>query len=56
MLGLGGERSMGERVAQMLRTVAANVRGGSVARCGHFIPEERPDFLLEQLDAFFAAT
>jgi pimeloyl-ACP methyl ester carboxylesterase len=35
------------------RTVATNVRGGVIERCGHWIPEEHPEYLTEQLLAFF---
>jgi len=30
------------------------VRGGVIECCGHWIAEERPDYLIEQLLAFFA--
>ena len=33
--------------------VAAHVQGGSVERCGHFMAEERPDFVLRQVEEFF---
>jgi pimeloyl-ACP methyl ester carboxylesterase len=29
------------------------VQGGSVRQCGHFMAEERPDFVLGQVDEFF---
>jgi haloacetate dehalogenase len=35
------------------RNWADDVRGEPIA-CGHFIPEEAPDALIEQLLAFFA--
>ncbi len=53
VLALGGAQSLGERVRQMLAGVAPAVRGGSVGRCGHFIPEERPDELVDQLLTLF---
>jgi pimeloyl-ACP methyl ester carboxylesterase len=34
------------------REYAPDVIGGPVPDCGHFIPEERPDLLLEHLDRF----
>ncbi|MGV0024430.1 hypothetical protein [Phormidesmis priestleyi] len=37
----------------MLESVAVNVQGGAMERCGHFIPDERPDDLVEQLLKFF---
>ena len=33
--------------------VAVDVRGGIAEDCGHWIPEERPAWALEQLLAFF---
>ena len=53
VLGLGGEKSMGDRTRQMLTTVAANVQGGAVAGCGHFIPEEKPEELVARLRQFW---
>ena len=32
--------------------VASDVRGGIADDCGHWIPEERPDWTVEQLLAF----
>lgn len=53
VLALGGETVTGEKVKTMMTAVAIDVRGGSVDRCGHFIPDERPDYLIEQLFTFF---
>lgn len=44
---------MGERTKQMLKGVASDVRGGVVPACGHFVPDEQPEYLVEQLLAFF---
>jgi pimeloyl-ACP methyl ester carboxylesterase len=48
----GGERFMGDITAAWKR-VAADVQGGSVERCGHFMAEERPDFVIRQIDELF---
>lgn len=53
VLCLGGEQSLGENTKKMLQQVANNVRGGAIANCGHFIPDEQPEKLLEQLFTFF---
>ena len=55
VLALGGEESFGRRylALESLRRVAEDVRGGIVEGCGHFIPEEKPEELTEQLLAFF---
>lgn len=52
VLGLGGDKVMGGLMFPMLLQVAEDVRGHSFADCGHYIPEEKPDELVEQLIAF----
>jgi pimeloyl-ACP methyl ester carboxylesterase len=56
VLALGGSEAFGraELVEQSLRAVASNVTGGIVQGSGHFVPEEKPDALLEHLLAFLA--
>ena len=56
VLALGGDRSWGRRmeVVESLRRMATDVRGGVIENCGHWMPEEQPAALLEQLLAFFA--
>lgn len=49
---LGRGRGMG--VIESWRRVATDVRGGIAENCGHWIPEERPEWVVEQLLAFFA--
>jgi pimeloyl-ACP methyl ester carboxylesterase len=48
----GGERFMGD-ITTAWKRVAIDVQGGSVELCGHFMAEERPDFVLRQVDEFF---
>ena len=55
-LALGGECSFGNAALESLRMVATDVRGGVVPDSGHWIPEERPAFLTDQLFKFFANT
>lgn len=55
LLGLGGDHSLGRQVAGWLREVGDDVRGGAVADCGHFIPEEQPAALMQHLIPFLAA-
>jgi pimeloyl-ACP methyl ester carboxylesterase len=43
IVALGGERAQGLEIRKMVEMVANNVDGGSIADCGHFVPEERPD-------------
>jgi pimeloyl-ACP methyl ester carboxylesterase len=42
VLALGGEHRFGPRMVAMLREFASDVRGGSIADCGHFVADERP--------------
>jgi len=53
VLALGGERSLRDQPMRSMQAVAEDVRGGVVEHAGHWIPEERPDFLTEQLLTFF---
>ena len=53
-LGGGGSRGRGDLVVESLRRVAKRVEGGSVADCGHFIPEEKPHELAKRLSEFVA--
>lgn len=53
VLALGGERGFGHRTLRSMQALAEDVRGGVIERCGHWIAEERPDYLIEQLLTFF---
>lgn len=52
-LALGGEFRFGPFLEQEWPKYAADVRTGVVPRAGHWIPEEQPALLGEQLLAFF---
>jgi pimeloyl-ACP methyl ester carboxylesterase len=54
VLALGGERGFGRATLKSMQELADDVRGGVVERSGHWIAEERPDYLVEQLLKFFA--
>lgn len=56
VLALGGANSWGRRLETLesLRRVAADVRGGVIEDCGHWIPEEQPRALLDWLLPFLA--
>ena len=43
VIALGGEKSLGDKVQQMVAMVADSVEGYTLADCGHFIPEEQPE-------------
>ncbi len=52
-LALGGECSADEHCATSLRAVADDVTGGVVAGAAHWLPEEKPEEVVERLTAFF---
>lgn len=56
VLALGGEASFGDLPIEDMRAVAADVDGEVVGRCGHWIPEERPDYFLDRIRGFLART
>jgi pimeloyl-ACP methyl ester carboxylesterase len=43
VIALGGEKSLGNKVHQMVSMVAGSVEGHTLVHCGHFIPEEQPE-------------
>lgn len=54
VLAIGGDRSIGELAIAEMQQVAENVRGSLIKDCRHFVPEEHPDSLAQQLLTFFA--
>lgn len=54
VLAIGGEKSLGSRVPQMLEAIASNITGELLASCGHFVPEEQPTRFVELLHLFVA--
>jgi pimeloyl-ACP methyl ester carboxylesterase len=50
VVAIGGQKGLGARVGQSVATVAANLKSVVLPDCGHFVPEERPEAVLEQLD------
>uniref|UniRef100_B0T6K7 Alpha/beta hydrolase fold n=1 Tax=Caulobacter sp. (strain K31) TaxID=366602 RepID=B0T6K7_CAUSK len=54
VLALGGEYSYGSQIVAMLQEFATDVTGGSVAACGHWMPEERPTEVTERMLGFLA--
>ena len=53
VLALGGENSFGTAPLVSMQSISTNVRGGIVPLSGHWIAEENPKFLIEQLFNFF---
>ncbi len=52
VLAWGGEAFLGD-IRPYWQPVAERVEGGAVPRCGHFVPEEQPDFVIDQALRFF---
>lgn len=50
VVALGGEKGLGEKVGQFVSMVASNVQRVVLPGCGHFVPEEFPEAVLEQID------
>lgn len=53
VLALGGEYSLGKTSLISMNALATDVRGGIFPFSGHWIPEERPNFLIKELAKFF---
>lgn len=55
VLALGGDKSFGRglETLESLRRMAVDVRGGLIPDSGHWVAEEAPDFVAEQLRSFF---
>lgn len=49
VVAIGGEKSLGSKVGEMVRMVAEQVEAETVPHCGHFIPEERPDIVVQHI-------
>lgn len=53
VLALGGKYSFGKQTMRSLTALAEDLRGGEIDQCGHWIAEEQPAYLTEQLLRFF---
>lgn len=49
VIALGGEKGLGDRVGVMMKMVAQDVEAHTIADCGHFVPEERPEVVVEHV-------
>jgi pimeloyl-ACP methyl ester carboxylesterase len=54
VVALGGEKGLGALVGKFVSMVASNVQSKVIPSCGHFIPEERPEVIVEQVQIFTA--
>ena len=53
ILTIGGEAGFGNLTTTSFQKVANNVTGMTLPNTGHFIPEERPNFVTKQILEFF---
>ena len=56
ILTIGGEAGFGNLTTTSFQKVANNVTGITLPNTGHFIPEERPNFVTKQILEFFNNT
>lgn len=55
ILAFGAETGVGGGLIETMRLVATDVRGGVFAECGHYMPEEAPRAVAEQVLKFLSA-
>jgi pimeloyl-ACP methyl ester carboxylesterase len=55
VLALGGEGFLGPIVEQGMSALASQVEGKIVPECGHWIADEQPEYLIAELQRFFAS-
>ncbi len=49
--GFGGSHSLADAVQKSVEAISNHPFGGVIPLCGHWVCEERPDFLLSQIDS-----
>jgi pimeloyl-ACP methyl ester carboxylesterase len=49
VIALGGEKGLGDKVGGMVRQIAADVTAETLQGCGHFMIEERPEFVVRHI-------
>jgi len=53
VLAMGAEHGVKDVLLNTLRNIATDVRGGILQGCGHYMPEEMPDAVADELLRFF---
>jgi len=49
VVALGGEKGLGALVGKFVSMVASDVKTRVIQSCGHFVPEERPETIVEEV-------
>jgi len=49
VIAIGGVKGLGANVGTMVRLVAENVEAVTLEDCGHFVPEESPDEIVQRV-------
>ncbi|ERS11353.1 hypothetical protein Q668_18975 [Alcanivorax sp. PN-3] len=53
VLAWGASGGVGNVLLDTLKSIADDVSGGTIDNCGHYVPEEAPEVVAEQLTTFF---
>jgi pimeloyl-ACP methyl ester carboxylesterase len=53
VLAWGGRRSFGDHCINSAKAIADTAEGGVIEECGHWVFEEKADFIVAQLDQFW---
>jgi hypothetical protein len=53
MLAWGGVRSFGSHCIDSARAIADRAEGGVIPECGHWVFEEKTDFICQRLETFW---
>lgn len=56
VLAMGADGGVGNRLAESLAASALNLQSVLATDCGHYVPEEDPDFFVRAVLAFWAST
>ena len=55
VMGWGGRRSFGSHCYDSAKALSDRALGGVIEECGHWVFEEKTDFICGELDRFWAA-
>jgi pimeloyl-ACP methyl ester carboxylesterase len=55
MMAWAGRASFADHCLDCAKAVAVSAEGGVIEECGHWVFEEQPTFIHQQLDGFWAS-